>query len=391
VRVTVSESPANKDHSTSSGAQDLRLFRNGSLVKVWRGDLLAPGRQEHCNHAGVNKVICEATIRLVSGENRLTAYAFNHDNIKSEDAALSVSGAGSVKQPSTAYIFAIGINEYANSQYNLRYAGADARAFSDELQRQQVKLGQFSKVKVISLMNQAATKANILKSLKTIASRVQPEDAVFIYFAGHGTSQGNRYYLVPHDLGYAGARTKLDQAGLDTILSHSISDRELAQAFEKIDAGTIALVLDTCNSGQALEAEEKRRGPMNSKGLAQLAYEKGMYVLTASESLQAAREAARLGHGYLTYALVEEGLKSTAADSGPNDGQVTLREWFDYAMQRVPRMQQEALKQTRDLAHPLVFVEGEENIKDPVKRSLQTPRAFYRRELEDRPLIVAKP
>jgi uncharacterized caspase-like protein len=150
-------------------------------------------------------------------------------------------------------------------------------------------------------------------------------------------------------------------------------------------------VLDTCNSGQALESEEKRHGPMNSKGLAQLAYEKGMYILTAAESFQAAREAARLGHGYLTYALVQEGLKSAAADAEPKDGEVNLREWLDYAMQRVPRMQQDALEQTRDLTHPLAFVEGEENIKDPGKRSLQTPRVFYRREPEARPLIVTKP
>jgi len=53
---------------------------------------------------------------------------------------------------------------------------------------------------------------------------------------------------------------------------------------------------------------------MNSKGLAQLAYEKGMYILTAAQSYQAAQKAARLGHGFLTYALVEEGLKTNAAD-----------------------------------------------------------------------------
>ncbi len=391
VRVTVSESSADKYHSTSGGARDLRLFRNGSLVKVWRGDLLAQSGQEGCKQAGGGKVICQATIPIVAGENRFTAYAFNHDNIKSEDAALSVSGAESLKRPSTAYILAIGINEYSNSQYNLRYAGADAQALADELQRQQIRLGQFSSVRVVSLVDKEATKASILETLKNITSQVEPEDSVFIYFAGHGTSQGNRYYLIPYDLGYAGARTKLDQAGLERILSHSISDRELEQAFEKIDAHTIVLVLDTCNSGQALESEEKRRGPMNSKGLAQLAYEKGMYILTATESFQAAREAARLGHGYLTYALVEEGLKSVAADAEPKDGQVTLREWLDYATHRVPRMQREALKQTRDLEHPLTFVEGEENVKDPTKRSLQTPRVFYRRELEGRPLIVAKP
>jgi len=47
---------------------------------------------------------------------------------------------------------------------------------------------------------------------------------------------------------------------------HSISDGDLEKVFEPIDAGHIVLVIDARNSGQALESEEKRHGPMNSKG-----------------------------------------------------------------------------------------------------------------------------
>ena len=63
---------------------------------------------------------------------------------------------------------------------------------------------------------------------------------------------------------------------------------------------------------------------MNSKGLAQLAYEKGMYVLTAAQSFQAAQEVSKLGHGLLTYVLVEEGLKRAAADGGRQDDRVDV-------------------------------------------------------------------
>src|SRR6185503_6116110 len=65
VRVTVAQAQA--------GAQDMRLFRNDSLVKVWHGDVLH----------GKSSVNLEEAIPIVAGENRLTAYAFNHDNIKS--------------------------------------------------------------------------------------------------------------------------------------------------------------------------------------------------------------------------------------------------------------------------------------------------------------------
>ena len=177
---------------------------------------------------------------------------------------------------------------------------------------------------------------------------------------------------------------------LDEVARHSISDLDLEAAFQKIDAGQILLVIDACNSGQALEAEEKRRGPMNSKGLAQLAYEKGMYILTAAQSYQAAQEAAKLGHGFLTYALVEEGLKQGAADREPKNGSIDLREWLNYATEEVPRMQEaNMLEALRGRGRDIPFAVGEENIKDPSKRSVQRPRIFYRRELESNPLVIA--
>jgi hypothetical protein len=374
------------------------LFRNGSLVKVWHGDVLK----------GQSSATLETTVSIVAGPNQLTAYVFNRDNVKSSDATLFLNGSDSLKRAATLHILAIGINQYANSGYNLKYAGADARAFAEEVERQQRKLGYYGQIETTTLFDRDATKANMIYALKRLAGSsdakpagapmtlekikaAQPEDAVVIYYAGHGTAQEQRFYLIPHDLGYEGGRTDLDQTGLKTILSHSVSDLELEDAIEGLDAGRLLMVIDACNSGQALEAEEKRRGPMNSKGLAQLAYEKGMYILTAAQSYQAAMEAEQLGHGYLTYALVEEGLKSSAADGQPKDGQVVLREWLDYATERVPRMQETKLKEGRELKHKVAFVEGEEKSDDVDKQSLQRPRVFYRREPETQPLVVAKP
>jgi uncharacterized caspase-like protein len=193
-------------------------------------------------------------------------------------------------------------------------------------------------------------------------------------------------------LGYTGSRTALDSASLETILTHSISDRELEVAVEGLDAGQMILIIDACNSGQALETEEKRRGPMNSAGLAQLAYEKGMYILTAAQGFQAAHEAQRLEHGYLTYTLVEEGLKTSAADVN-NDSQVLLREWLDYATQRVPQMQRERVAQANK--EPQASTPSATRLliqmADPTVDGVQQPRVFYRREQESQPLIVARP
>jgi WD40 repeat protein len=381
VKLEVIEAPADVHRPTGGGARDLRLFRNGSLVKVWRGDILN----------GKSSTSLEATVPIVAGENRLTAYAFNRDNIKSTDGVLMITGDESLKRKGIAYLLAVGVNQYANPQYNLKYAVADAQDFAGEVKRQQAKLNHYERVDIISLNDREATKANILKSITDLIGKVQPEDALIIYFAGHGTAQGNRFYLIPHDLGYVGSRSRLTAVGLRNILTHSISDEELEQAVEAIDAGQLLLIIDACNSGQALEAEEKRRGPMNSKGLAQLAYEKGMYILTAAQSYQAALEAAKLGHGYLTYALVEEGLKSAASDRAPKDGQVLVREWFDFAIARVPEMQLEKIEDDRKAGRKLEliikFIDGD----TASDRTLQRPRVFYRREIESSPIVIARP
>ncbi|MEK6299571.1 MAG: caspase family protein [Acidobacteriota bacterium] len=395
IRVQVSEAPPDAKHPEASGARDVRLFRNGSLIKAWRGDVLNSQRS----------VTLEQDISIVAGENQLTAYAFNKDNIKSADDSLLLNGSERLKRKGALYLLVVGINEYANTGYNLKFAVADAQEFGDTLLQKQRKVGNFSRIELIPLLNQDATKANILAALSRLAgansqappnapevlsriSTAQPEDAVIVYFAGHGTAQKARFYLIPHDLGYDGPLDRLDEQGLNSLLAHSISDRELEQAFEHIDTGDLLLVLDACNSGQALESEEKRRGPMNSKGLAQLAYEKGIYILTAAQAYQAALEAAELGHGFLTYALVEEGLKTGAADTEPKDQKILVREWLDYAVERVPEMQTAALQGSRGLK--IVFKPGEESIADPTKRNVQRPRVFYRREVESRPLVLEK-
>jgi WD40 repeat protein len=391
VKLEISE-PASAGQASPVGASDVRLFRNGTLVKVWRGDALK----------GHKQATLEAEIPIVAGENRILAYAFNRDGVKSSDAVLTVTGDESLRRNGVAYVIACGVNQYANPEYNLKYAVADATSFGEEVSAQQLKLGEYERVEVITLLDKDATKTNILLALKRLSSdqsalpagapaslskiqTAQPEDAVFIFFAGHGVAQGARFYLIPHDIGYAGKRDALTAEAVKTILSHGVSDLELEAAIEGVEAGRLLFVVDTCNSGQALEAEEKRRGPMNSSGLAQLAYEKGMYILTAAQSYQAALEASQLGHGYLTFALIEDGLKKGLSDRDPKDGQALAREWFNYAEERVPQMQEREM-QTRLL---LNFAMNE--AKDPKQRDIQRPRVFYRRELEAHPFVVAKP
>jgi WD40 repeat protein len=395
LRLRAGDAPPDAQHKDRGGARDLRLFRNGALVKVWRGDLELDAQ---------GQTVLEAELPIVAGENKFTAYAYSKSDIKSSDATIEVTGADALKRGGVAYVLAIGVNEYADKEYNLKYATADAGEFASVFSAQQLKLQNYTAVQITSLLNQDATRANLLGALDRLAGAsadhftpeqqklfaslapAQPEDGVFIYYAGHGFAVGQRFYLLPHDIVMPERSEDFDKPE-----AHAVSDLELGDRFEKIGAGRTLFVIDACRSGQALEAEEKRRGPMNSKGLAQLAYEKGMYILTAAQGYQSALESAALagGHGFLTYALVERGLKTQDAAV---DGQVELRHWLDFATQLVPQLQLALMQQAQSQGRGIAIVEGEDKeIAKPEQRSLQRPRVFYRREPEAQPFIAAKP
>jgi WD40 repeat protein len=393
-RITVSHAPA--------GAQDVRLFRNGSLVKVWHGDALK----------GQSSVTLEATIPVVAGKNLITAYAFNRDNIKSPTSSLTVEGAESLRRVGTLYVLAIGINKYRNPDYNLNFAVADADEISRQVKNNQDQLGNYTHTELLLLSDQDATRENIELALGRLAGKsslplmgaspaikeelqrikaVEPEDAVIIYYAGHGVAIGERFYLLPFDF-TAGTQQQIRTSG--------ISDLDLNEMLEPIGAGKMLMVIDACQSGQALGGEREGRGPMNSKGMAQLAYDKGMYILTAAQSFQAAKEIGRtptgkdIKHGLLSFTLLEGFARATA----DNNRQITERNWMNYAVEQVPLLQMDEMKKRhleiersgpgRRSTELMIVADDKES--DPDKRDVQRPRVFYRRELESNPFIVAK-
>jgi WD40 repeat protein len=433
LKIEVTEAGSDRVNNLAAGnLRDIRLFRNGSLVKLWRGNTIDElAKLPDCAVSPSTpdqgrKIVCHTTINIVADFNNFTAYAFNRDNVKSNDAELVIRGAENLKREGTLYVLAIGIDEYADETKNLRYAVADIEAIGTEIAAAQAKLTErkYSRTEIIKLKNQYAAKENILAALRLFAGEpaftgepktisrelseqlekirpAQPEDALIIYFAGHGTASKESFYLILHD-GFPVETSINDETRREKLYKFSISDVDLEHFLEAVDAGKILMVIDACNSGQALEAEEKRRGPMNSKGLAQLAYEKGMYILTASQSYQAALEVSRtpdgkkIEHGLLTYALLE-GLSTSKADV--NADRITVeREWFSFAVEEVPRMQMEEmqrrsaeLKRGADSQNrsEIVFVNDDDKNLPPEKRGLQTPRLFHRREKSARPFVLA--
>jgi uncharacterized caspase-like protein len=295
----------------------------------------------------------------------LSAYAFNQDRVKS--ATVTQTFMLTPKRRTVkgrAYVISVGVNSYEDEAWDLKFAGADARVSQEILARNLSATKNFNEVVCISLISERgdsgvvsserlATKKNFKSILEVLAGhlspaslsaqlsgarrlrKVNPEDLVLITFSSHGyTDKRGTFYLIPFD---TGNEVRFGQEGeiRAESLANFISSDELSMWLKDIDAGEIALIVDTCHSAAAVEAGGFKPGPMGSRGMGQLAYDKGIRVLAASQADDVAVEINRLRHGLLTYALMLDGLENDNADLDDDDT-ITLDEWLAYGAKNVP-------------------------------------------------------
>jgi len=121
----------------------------------------------------------------------------------------------------------------------------------------------------------------------------------------------------------------------------------MATWWRDIDAEQMVIVLDSCHSAAA-PGKEFRAGPLGDPGFGQLAYDKGMLILTATESDKVAVAALREGvqGSLLSNALIEL--------SASNEQQ-TIAEWFQDAARLVPEKHRRLFPNETDVQFPVVL------------------------------------
>jgi WD40 repeat protein len=362
-----------------SGVFDVRLFRDGQLVgQAPDGDgavkLDASGKAQftfahvRLSLRGLKKV-------------EFAAYAFNKDRVKSSTDRRIYDIPGNFKwERGRAYVISVGVNGYERDALNLRYAANDARQIQDVVTRLLRDRGAFQVVPVplvsdyevhlpdgrvvaaqdatsselktgkkVFTINQA-TKENVRAVLDALAGKTvdadklktipnadqlraaRPDDMVLLTFSSHGYADANGvFYVVPSNTG-------MDKLLSAEFLSHCISSDELSQWLRDVDAGEMAMIVDACHSAAAVAGTDFKPGPMGSRGLGQLAYDKGMRILTATQTDNVALETNQIRQGLLSYALIQNGLKEEKANYLPHDEKITLAEWLNYAVVRVPEL-----------------------------------------------------
>jgi hypothetical protein len=317
-------------------------------------------------------------VKLPRGKNAseidFSAYAFNEDRVKSQTARWQWPDDLKAKLPKAqpvkprAYIVSVGVNAYENSDFDLEFAADDARRMAEVLTEKLTATGQYEKVIPVTLVSdyetrgnqkiatqKQATKDNFRAVLERLAGRnpdhallsgvvnadqlqrATPDDLVIIMYSSHGyADRAGNFYFIPYDTGPGAGKVFTE-----SVRRHSISSEELSLWLRDVDAGDMVMIVDACHSTAAVAGQDFKPGPMGSRGLGQLSYDKGMRILTATQSDTVALENNLIRQGLLTYALLRDGIEALQADYKPRDNSITLSEWLSYGVDRVPKLYDE--------------------------------------------------
>jgi len=318
--------PITIDVSKQGGELDeIRIYNNGKLVFNEKIGVSPVFR-------GIAKFSKTYDIKLADGNNDIKTVVINKERTESLPANIVVNYDGEDAK-TDLYILAIGINEYQNPKYNLKYAVNDAKSYIDAIRKNSADI--FNDIEVVNIKNEDANKENILKKVAELAKKVGPEDVFLFYYAGHGVmsieNENSEFYIVTYNVtNLYGDKKMLDEK--------AISSKEILEFSVDIVAEKQLFVLDACQSGGAIKTFATR-GASREKAIAQLARSTGTFFLTASQDAQYANEAGNLKHGLFTYAILEA--LSGKADGGSADKKITVNEIKSYVEDRVPQLSEE--------------------------------------------------
>jgi len=211
----------------------------------------------------------------------------------------------------------IGINKYQSAS-PLGYAVNDAEEIKDILINE---LG-FDSQNVIYLIDEGATKSNILKNYLSLTNEnVTVDDRVLIFFAGHGHTKtglrGEVGYLVPYDA---------DMNDMSTFIRWD----ELTRNAELIRAKHVLFIMDACYGGLAVNRDIQAG---NSRFLKDMFQRFSRQVITAGKANQVVSDAGGPlpNHSVFTGHLIE-GIRGKAANE---HGVITASSLMAYVYTKV--------------------------------------------------------
>ena len=208
----------------------------------------------------------------------------------------------------------IGISDYPPPIRNLPAVANDVREMATLLGSDK---GQFRAQNVLRLTDAEVTSQKVIEAFQTTFSKVQPDDSVFAYMAGHGEVVGGNYYFIAHN------------TNAQDIPATGVPLKTIKAAFDASPSQRAFLWLDFCHSGGIIPRDltaEPDDPEVISRAL-KVVQGQGKLIVAACTASEKAYEEK---HGLFTDALLR-GLKGEAA----NKGEVTINSLYDYIDRRM--------------------------------------------------------
>jgi WD40 repeat protein/uncharacterized caspase-like protein len=289
-------------------------------------------------------------LELGSGENKIQISVHNQAGVESFRETVYVNYAAEKTKKPDLYLLTIGVSNYLNSLYNLRYAAKDAQDIAHYFSNETTL---FDSIHQIVLTDEEVSVERILDTKKML-QRSTRDDVVLVSYAGHGVLDNNyHYFLATHNIDF------------DSPQNNGLAYEDLEDLLDSIKPLKKVLLIDACHSGE-LDKESVASSQSSTNGVqskpvgrgvivdlqsnpyqvqtshlakelfADLRRGNGATIISASGGMEFAMESSDWKNGLFTYCLLH-GLKSMQADKDRNK-QIRLSELQIYLEEEVSRL-----------------------------------------------------
>jgi hypothetical protein len=325
----------------------LRVYVNNVPINGKEGELLRDAKLQTLERT--------IQLKLAVGRNKIQVSVLNSAGAESLYANAEVNCTALRPKP-TLYAVAMGVSEYSNPEWNLKYAAKDAR---DILDRIRSKSGSsYGEVKELLLTDREVTKETIAK-VREFLSQATIDDTVLIFVAGHGLLDSKYdYYFGTSDIDFNNPSEK------------GIAFEEFDDLLADMPCLRKSFLIDTCHAGELDEDEKKALAasqaapsgqliamhPVGARGMSikpiegargksewydrlqglfvDLRRGSGSTILSSSAGAEYALESSEQQNGLFTYAVLEA-LDGTKDADANKDGSVQMSELGEYVKKRV--------------------------------------------------------
>lgn len=290
--------------------QKLWMRVNGELTTEYTGEILYKPITEEL-------LSISETVKLKEGENSVVLIAqTNLGKFKSRERYINFKNPQKVVPVRNLNILTIGVSDYILDTFDLDYAAQDAKDMAAKMATQEGKA--FDKVNVTTLVDDAATKKNIMEAVEELRRITSPTDVAMIYFSGHGEEYYENYYLKPYDV-------DLEEDKLETSAIHN---RELVKQINRFK-GHVVFMYDANKGDEETFGENDLRPLRRDFDEVMIEDDNLRWFVSASREGRSA-DNTDWSNGAFAEAMLE-GLEGAADERGNSDGIVTFDELDEYA------------------------------------------------------------